>query len=234
MAGEGYDGNMSARAGRIAVKICGVMTPEDAETAVAAGADLIGVLVDVPVSPRSLTLDKARTVGAGHPCVALTYNARLSLNRAASEEMAPSALQLAGAESPEAAAAVAAAVRCPVWKSIHISREAGEQHLQETLTLIGAFADSGVSTIILDTAVGSRRGGTGTPHDWSFAAAVARDSELPVFLAGGLTPANVSEAIRIVRPDGVDVSSGVESAPGVKDADDVRSFVSAVRRATAE
>jgi len=218
------------------VKICGVTGADDALTAQRHGADFIGVLVEVSVSPRSVSLVQARSIAAaGVPLVALTYDARLGLNQAIADRIEPHALQLCGTESPEEVAELVAAIGMPVWKSVHLSADEPERAAPEDILRdIEAYRRAGAAAIVLDSMVGGGAGalgGTGMTHDWATAARVVARSALPVFLAGGLSPANVSDAIRVVRPFGVDASSGVERRPGVKDASRVRSFVDSVRRA---
>ena len=126
------------------------------------------------------------------------------------------AVQLHGDETPEEFTFL----ECPLLKSVTLDR------LAETVR--GWPADT---TWLLDAADPVRRGGTGTPIDWDRAAVGARHHQ--VVLAGGLTPMNVEEAIRTVRPLGVDVSSGVETSPGVKDFEKVSAFLATARRAFA-
>lgn len=235
-------------AAETAVKICGITSAEDAALAEDAGADFVGVIVEVAVSPRSVSRHDAATLlrGVGRG-VALLYDASAGLADFLVENAPLAALQLAGSESPETLAQVAEVMECPVWKSVHMSptsagevglagapANAGQAGVEETLAAIDAYVSAGAAGIVLDTVVSTqaetRRGGTGMTHDWEAAARIVTAATVPVILAGGLTPRNVAGAISAVRPACVDVSSGVESAPGVKDPVLVRTFVQAVRR----
>ncbi len=221
---------MSERPTKTLIKICGVTTPLDAAMAMEAGADLVGVLVEIGVSPRSIPLAAARSVAvAAGSAVALTYDASETLNRAVAEQMELVALQLAGRESAETVARLAAEMEPPLWKSVHVDEAAGEDAVGELVETVKRYVEAGAAAIVLDTSTSSGRGGTGTTHDWGIAAGVVKASPVPVYLAGGLNASNVADAIRVVGPYGVDVSSGVESAPGVKDEAKVREFIAAVR-----
>lgn len=216
------------------IKICGVTSARDALLARESGADLVGVLVEVAVSPRSVALEEARGIArAAGRAVALTYDASASLNRAVAEQMELEAVQLCGTESPQAAGELADEIEWPVWKSLHLETGPdGGQTAEGILESIEEYTTAGVRAIVLDTATGGpvpMRGGTGKVHDWRLAGRVVAGSRLPVFLAGGLDPGNVARAIREVSPAGVDVSSGVEACPGVKDPARLAAFISAVR-----
>lgn len=219
------------------MKICGVTSPQDAAMAVQAGADFVGVLIEVDVSPRSVGLeDASRIASEVEGVVALTYDAPIELDTAVVAAMKPAALQLAGSESSDLAGEVTRAVPCAVWKSIHLRHgDLGSSQIESTLAKIARYVAAGISTVVLDTAVpgsrGGRLGGTGVTHDWRAAGQIVAASSVPVFLAGGLSPANVAEAVVQVRPAGVDVSSGVELSPGMKDPSKVRAFLRAAREA---
>ena len=218
------------------VKICGITRLDDILQAREAGADFAGVIVEVGVSPRSVPREQAvMLLNDASGGVALTYDAPLELVVFLVERAAMAALQLAGTESPEMVRAVVAVASCPVWKSVHLA-PAGQcaSDIPATLVEIEGYAKAGVDAVVLDTALATegttRRGGTGAVHDWDAAARIVELSPVPIVLAGGLTPANVADAIRLVAPAAVDVSSGVETAPGVKDPGRVRALVEAVRK----
>lgn len=210
---------MSAR--RRFVKICGLTSAEDARVAVEAGADAVG-FVFWPKSPRAVDAATVRAIAATLPPSIVRVGVFVD---ASPEEMARVAdearldlLQLHGDEAP---AAVGALCR-PAWKALRVG---------PGFTARDAARWTGrVAGLLLDTRSAAAPGGTGESFDWTLAAR-ARESTGFLMLAGGLTPENVERAIGLARPDGVDVSSGVESAPGRKDAGKVRAFVSAVRGA---
>jgi indole-3-glycerol phosphate synthase/phosphoribosylanthranilate isomerase len=211
----------SSRTRGTTIKVCGITSVEDGRAAVAAGADAIG-LVFWEGSPRRVEVERAREIAAALPPfvtrVGVFVDAPAERLREVSDTVGLDLVQLHGDEDE---AAVRAAPR-RVIKAVRVGpgfdgREAVR------------FAESGAS-VLLDTRSDAAPGGTGRTFDWASAAAL-RDRVAYLVLAGGLTPRNVAEAIRAVRPDAVDVSSGVESAPGRKDPERMRAFVEAVRGA---
>jgi indole-3-glycerol phosphate synthase/phosphoribosylanthranilate isomerase len=201
------------------VKICGITTPEDAEAAVRAGADAIG-LNFWPESKRRVSLDQAARIAAVVPSrvrlAGVFVNADLRTIEHALATVPLSAIQLHGDEPPELSAQIPAAV----IRSIPIS----------AATAFDRARQYPAAAFLLD-APAKGYGGAGEPFDWSLAGSARDRLQRPIVLAGGLTPENVAEAIRRVRPDGVDVASGVESAPGRKDPERLRKFVVAAREA---
>lgn len=210
------------------VKICGLTTAAAVEAAAQAGA-AYGGFVSFPKSPRHLELDAIAALAAGAPpslCrVALSVNAsddHLAALVAAGVDM----LQLHGAESPERVSEIRARFGLPVMKAVGVASPGDLPALDE----YAAVADQ----LLVDAkpAPGARLpGGMGVPFDWRLIA--GRDWSVPWMLAGGLTPDNVAEAVRLTGARQVDVSSGVESAPGVKDPALIRAFVAAARAALA-
>jgi phosphoribosylanthranilate isomerase len=192
------------------VKICGVTRVDDALAAVEAGANAIG-LVFWPDSPRFIDPYRARAVAAALPpfvtTVGLFVDQPIAYVNGVASLVRLGAVQLHGDETPEFAAAVAA----PVIRALPV-------HLADAWPI--------ETTLLLDAHDPVKRGGTGRTIDWPAAADVA--SRRRVLLAGGLTPDNVAEAIARVRPFGVDVSSGVERAPGIKDHQRIRALFEAI------
>jgi indole-3-glycerol phosphate synthase / phosphoribosylanthranilate isomerase len=206
--------------GRVTVKICGITTAEDAQVAVAAGADAVG-FVFWPKSPRAVDAVTARAIAATLPPFVLRVGVFVDETpeqmRRVADEVGLDVVQLHGSEPPEAVA------RAP-RRAVKAVRVGPGFRPQDALRYDGTAA-----AVLLDTRVdGDAPGGTGRTFDWSLVRPV-REGTSYVLLAGGLTPENVGEAIATVRPDGVDVSSGVESAPGKKDPAKVRAFMDAVR-----
>src|SRR5439155_13534223 len=186
------------------VKICGITRIEDAACAVECGATALG-FVFWPGSPRFIDPAHAGAIVATPPPfvtpVGVFVNQRSDhVNRAAAAARL-GVIQLHGDE----AAAILDELSCPVLKAIALDRASDEA--------IDAWPPR--TMLLLDTHDPVRRGGTGRIGDWARASAIA--SRRPILLAGGLTPDNVAEAIARVRPFGVDVSSGVEASPGVKE-----------------
>jgi phosphoribosylanthranilate isomerase len=209
------------------VKICGLSTPDTLDVALDAGADMVGFLV-FPPSPRHVSMETARVLGA-RVCgralkVALSVDADDGLLAASIAALAPDILQLHGKESPERVMAVKSRFGLPVMKAIPV----------ETAADLGAVAPYAgvVDRLLFDARAprgATRPGGLGKAFDWRLLEGL--DSPLPFMLSGGLDAENVADALRITRAQGVDVSSGVESAPGVKDADKIRAFIHAARAA---
>jgi phosphoribosylanthranilate isomerase len=198
------------------IKICGLTRPDDARRAVEAGATAIG-LVFWPASPRAVTLAQAEAVVEALGPDVLTVGVFVDAAREQIDDVMRrvklGAVQLHGRELP----AFAASLPWPVIKAVPLPADGPLPDLSPW---------AGVR-VLLDAHDPERRGGTGQTVDWTRAAALAVTR--PVILAGGLTAANVGEAIRRVRPAGIDVSSGVEQSPGVKDESRVRALIAAVR-----
>ncbi|MDI3338589.1 phosphoribosylanthranilate isomerase [Defluviimonas aestuarii] len=211
----------------IRVKICGLKEPAHIEAAVDNGAAYIG-LVFFPKSPRHVEIPTAARlalmVPPGVAKVALTVNATDAELDAITSAVPLDMLQLHGAESPEQVAEVRARYGLPVMKAVGVA-EAGDLKAIETY---GKVADQ----LLVDAKPpkgAALPGGNGLAFDWRLVA--KKYWPCPWMLAGGLTPDNVAEAIRLTGARQVDVSSGVESAPGVKDADLIRAFIAAAKRA---
>jgi phosphoribosylanthranilate isomerase len=200
----------------VIVKICGIRTVEDARAAVAAGADLIG-LNFVPSSRRALDAEAARTVARAVPdaqLVGVFADADRDDVVRIADRVGLAGLQFHGAESPG---------YCGGWRQFTI--KALRARPGDDLVARAAAYDT--TYLLLDSFVDGVAGGTGVELDLAVAEGLPADR---LFLAGGLRPASVAEAVRRVRPYGVDVSSGVERSPGVKDHDQIQEFV---RRAKA-
>jgi phosphoribosylanthranilate isomerase len=202
------------------VKICGVTRPEDARLAAALGATGIG-LVFWPASPRAVTMAQAEAVAAAVPAGVLTIGVFVDATRdeiaAVMRRVPLGAVQLHGGETP----AFVESLPWPVIKAVAVPSEGPLPDLTPW---------AGVR-VLIDAHDPVRRGGTGRMVDWARAAALA--ATRPVILAGGLRPETVAEAIARVRPAGIDVSSGVERAPGIKDEARLRALFDAVREVEA-
>ena len=205
----------------VRVKICGITRKEDLDAAAAAGADAVGFVVDVASSPRNLSLNEAEKLIRQVP--PFVKSVLVTVPKGINEfekykKLNPDAIQIHG-ENLHAAASVR--LKIP------------------NITLIGAvnanFADAldAVSkasklfdAVLLDSFSEGRYGGTGIVHDWELSKRVKQAIHpKPLILAGGLTPENVAEAVRTVEPYAVDVSSGVERQPGIKDHEKIIEFI---------
>ena len=200
----------------VKIKICGFTNAENAQQVALTGIDAIG-LNFYAKSPRHVNIDSAREIVAALPPfvnkVGLFVNANPSLIDEVLCEVALDTLQFHGDESPSDCAQY----EMPFIKAIRVSPE---------LDLIKTANEySQASALLLDTYQPDVYGGSGKSFDWSLANI---ELDLPIILAGGLTPENVSVAINTAQPYAVDVSSGVESAKGLKDIDKIRAFISSV------
>ena len=211
----------------LSIKICGLKAPEALDVALESGADLVGFVFFGP-SPRNLDLPTARTLGervngrAGK--VALTVNATDETLHDIIAALKPDMLQLHGIETPERVAVVRSRFGLPVMKALPIS-ERGD------LSPIRLYANV-ADRLIFDARApqdATRPGGLGKVFDWTLLKGV--NPGIPFMLSGGLDASNVAEAIAVTCAPGVDVSSGVESRPGIKDPDEIRAFIRAARSA---
>jgi phosphoribosylanthranilate isomerase len=214
---------------KLLIKICGLKSEAALEAALDAGADMVG-FVFFPPSPRHVGLEAARLLGervAGRALkVALSVDAGDAELAAVVEALAPDLLQLHGSEPPARVAQVRARFRLPVMKALPVARRSDLSPISE----LAKVADR----LIFDARApreATRPGGLGRPFDWRLLAKVRPG--VPFMLSGGLDAANLDEALRITRAPGIDVSSGVESAPGEKDPERIRAFVRAARAAAA-
>ena len=208
-------------------KICGLSTPEDVEIAAEAGAAYAG-FVFFPKSPRHVGVDRARDLSVGAPLglakVGLFVDPDDAMLDAVLADVPLDMIQLHGAETPDRVAQVRARTGLPVMKAVGI-RDAGDVARAETYARV---ADQ----LLLDAKAPDGAvlpGGNGVGFDWRLVA--GRDWPVPWMLAGGLTPETVAEAVRLTGARQVDVSSGVERAPGVKDPDLIRAFCTALTTA---
>jgi len=210
---------------RTRVKICGITRSADARAAAEAGADAIG-LVFYPPSPRYLSVERAVEIRDALPpfvqTVALFVNPDAAQVAQVIGRLKPAAMQFHGEETPQ----FCAQFGVPWIKAARVKGEAREVDLLEYLRPF-----SGAMAWLLDSHV-QAYGGVGERFDWSLVPAALRNGgDKPLILSGGLARENVAEAVRRVRPWGVDVSSGVESAKGIKDAAKIAAFIAEVRNA---
>jgi phosphoribosylanthranilate isomerase len=206
----------------VQIKICGLTTPETIDAAVAAGSSHIG-LVHYEPSPRHVSLDQAARLRARVPervkVVLLLVNAEVQPTIDAIAAVKPDVIQFHGSESAEWLALLKEKTPLEIWKAVGVRDESS---LQKALKFKGA-----VHRVLYDAAAGKLPGGNGLALDWSLL--TRHRHEIPWGLAGGLTPENVADAIRQTGAELVDTSSGVESAPGVKDVDRITAFCQSAR-----
>jgi phosphoribosylanthranilate isomerase len=208
------------------VKICGIKTPQLLEAAIDAGADIVGFM-HVQRSPRYVDLETLTDLisaarGRVETCVVLVNPDNSSVMEIAA--LSPDWIQLHGPETPHRVEAIREEAGIAILKAIPIGSA-------EDVATAASFAEA-ADRLLLDAKPpkgADREGGLGVPFDWALLKAL--DPTLPFMLSGGLTPETVGSAIQATRPMGVDVSSGVETAPGVKSAELIRGFIAAARAA---
>jgi phosphoribosylanthranilate isomerase len=203
----------------VKVKICGITSVEDAQAALAAGADILGFIF-AEQSPRYITIEKAREIARELPPatmrVGVFVNAKVEQVVFALRICDFGGLQFHGEE--------------PSGYGQHFSVPTIKAFRVRDKESLQPMANYDTDYFLLDSYVAGQPGGTGETFNWDLAVE-AKALGHPIFLAGGLTAQNVAEAVRKVQPFGVDVSSGVEASPGEKDVQKMRDFVAAVRSA---
>ena len=225
------------------IKICGITNLNDMELVSSSGADYAGVLLNVSVSPRSVDEEKAESLcrRARIPVVILLWEPAFKEIEIAYKRLKPYAFQLLSQEKPELVAEIKSKIPdVMVWKSLHLpSSEQGitqgiDINIKDMRTRINTYVDSGADVILVDTVYrfgdSVQHGGTGKISNWNTVVELFKDLDVPVFLAGGITPSNVKDAINKVNPYGIDVASGVEKEKGIKDPVKVRELIKIVRR----
>jgi phosphoribosylanthranilate isomerase len=208
------------------IKICGIKTPEILETAIAAGADMVGFM-HFQRSPRHVSIEDIATLisearGRIETCVVLVNPDNSCVAEVAA--LGPDWIQLHGPETPHRVEAIRAEAGVEIMKALPIGSAEDVAHVADFLEV--------ADRILLDAKPpkgADRPGGLGETFDWALLKAL--DPSIPFMLSGGLTPQTVADAIRIVRPFAVDVSSGVESAPGIKDKRLIEAFIRNARAA---
>lgn len=223
---------------RCSVKICGITSIHDAQLAADAGADYIGVLVDVAVSERTRSTAEASEIASASPVptVILLYNRTTSDIEKVVAQTHPFAVQLLGQESPQQVEELKRTVSCQLWKSVYLPAGSPENvDIPAVQDEMKAYRDAGADFLLFDSVDMSlekpRYGGTGKTCDWNVAAELITDSPLPVFFAGGIRPENVKAAIETIRPQGIDLCSGVEASKGIKDPQKLERLIEQVEQA---
>ena len=203
----------------VKVKICGITSPDQADIAQSAGTDALG-LVFYPPSPRNVNIGDAKNIRKNiHSnclCVALLVNANVTLVNKVIKELKPDLLQFHGNESPRF---------CHQFKYPFIRAVRMEQGL-DLNSILRSYRPQG--GFLFDSWDDAKFGGTGASFDWTL---LPEERDYFLILAGGLLPTNVTKAVKMVRPDMVDVSSGVELSPGIKDPELVAQFIKRAKSA---
>lgn len=209
------------------VKICGITNSDDAIIAAEAGADAIGVIVDVPVeTPRKTGVKKAKEILDSVPLfvsrvvVLIPENIEDVVDIA--DRLNPDAIQLHGNESIDFILELKKQIKARIIKALHVNDDTKINYILRYAEISDA--------ILLDTKFGDLAGGTGKTHDWTTSMMICETIRpTPLILSGGLNPENIKDAINKVKPYAVDVSSGVESMPGKKDKIKIEEFINAVK-----
>ncbi|WP_224704774.1 phosphoribosylanthranilate isomerase [Devosia aquimaris] len=210
----------------IVIKICGIKTPDILEAAIAAGADMVGFM-HFARSPRHVSIEDIATLisearGRVETCVVLVNPDNSCVAEVAA--LGPDWIQLHGPETPHRVAAIRAEAGVEIMKAMPIGTAEDVAHVADFVEV--------ADRLLLDAKPpkgADRPGGLGETFDWGLLKAL--DPSVPFMLSGGLTPDTVADAVRTVRPMGLDVSSGVESAPGVKDKRLIEAFIRNARAA---
>lgn len=224
------------------VKICGLRSPEDIELAALYGADAVGFITEVPVeSPRKLDSDTTAALISKVPkfldsvMVIMPENSTSALELI--DKVRPDIVQIHSNLPLLELEIIREKADIPIIKTLSVPAGRGASKLQNLvkrlLEDVRKMEESGaVDSVLLDSGVAGKTGGTGCVHDWDLSRRIADETELPLILAGGLKPENVQDAIRAVSPYAVDTASGVETC-GKKDAVKIRTFIEEVRCADA-
>ncbi|HII02657.1 TPA: phosphoribosylanthranilate isomerase [Methanosarcinaceae archaeon] len=220
------------------VKICGLRSSEDIELTDSFGADAVGFITEVPVeSPRKLDAGTAASLVEEVPksldsvLVIMPENAGQALDLI--EKVRPDIVQIHSELSLSELEVIREKADIPIIKALSVPAGLGASKLrnlaERLLEEVHGLEESGaVDSVLLDSGLAGKTGGTGCVHDWALSRQIVEESLLPLVLAGGLKPENVREAIRTVSPYAVDTASGVETG-GKKDALKIRSFIQEVR-----
>lgn len=208
------------------VKFCGFTQASDVQQAIELGADALG-FVFYPPSPRAVTAEQAKSLLQQVPAfvsvVALVVNIQPSELVTLADSVDFDVIQFHGDESAEQCQQLAKSVNKRWVKALRINQDTHD--LQSIQSQIKDYAQAGASSILLDAYHKDAYGGTGERFDWSL---IPKDSALPIILAGGLTPDNIGDTLKLPI-QAVDVSGGIESAKGIKDAGKMAAFIRAVK-----
>jgi phosphoribosylanthranilate isomerase len=206
----------------VKVKICGITQKEDLDAAAAAGADAVGFVVGTAASPRNISLEKAekliRQVPPFVKSVLVTVPTSIDKLTETYKKLNPDAIQIHGGNLLAAASVRLKFPNTPLIKAVNANSHNALDEASKALKIFDA--------VLLDSFTKGKYGGTGIVHDWKLSNRIKQAIHpTPLILAGGLNPENVAEAVRVVQPYAVDVSSGVELQPGIKDHQKMMNFI---------
>jgi phosphoribosylanthranilate isomerase len=210
----------------VRVKICGITRKEDLDAAAAAGADAVGLVVGVAASPRNISLEKAEKLFRQVPpfvkSVLVTIPTSPDELSEACKKLNPDAVQIHGANPRNAALFREKLSVTPLIRAVNANSVDAFEAAQAASKIFDA--------VLLDSLAEGQYGGTGIVHDWTLSKRIRHIIHpTPLILAGGLNPENIAEAVRVVQPYAVDVSSGVEQQPGHKDNQKMIEFIKSAK-----
>ncbi len=211
------------------IKLCGQTREEDIAFSLESGADICGVVIEVPSSKRSMKFEDAEQLFRKFPgkIAALTANADDALY-ARIAGLKPAALQLTADAAPEQAAGLIKKYGFVIWKSLHLPVQSAKgKPVDAFLERIREYTEAGCGAIVLDSCTPDCYGGSGVRCDWNLAGKIIAESTADIFLAGGINPENIAEAAAL-NPYGIDLASGVEVSPGIKSKDKIRALFAAL------
>ncbi|MBM3210922.1 tRNA (adenosine(37)-N6)-threonylcarbamoyltransferase complex ATPase subunit type 1 TsaE [Candidatus Poribacteria bacterium] len=223
------------------VKICGTTSVIDAKMASDAGADYSGVLVDVPISERSLDIDRAKSIveTSSIPVLILIMGKTIDEIVSIVNSLRPYGIHLLGQTPVELLRKLRAILNCQIWLTVYLpAKGQADVNTSDIQKLMVSYQEAGADAIVIDTVTlmadgkASRYGGTGKVADWDKARDLMNSVKIPIFLAGGINPDNVGFAIRKVDPYGVDLASGVEKSKGIRDPDKTKKLIQEVKKAS--
>lgn len=221
------------------VKICGTTSIKDAQMAVDAGADYLGVLVNVSISERSNTIEKAKAIveSSGIPSLTLLYNISVDEICHIVDIINPYGIHLLGHATIEMIDELKKRVNCQIWATVYLPvKDQDKADVEEIKEEMKSYERTRVDAIVIDTMSvkidekSVRYGGTGKTADWDIAKELVGQVQIPVFLAGGINPDNIREAILKVDPYGVDLASGVETTKCNRDPEKTKKLMEEVRK----
>jgi phosphoribosylanthranilate isomerase len=219
-------------------KICGTTNPEDVRLSADEGADFFGVVVEVEFSPRSLSVEDARSLFSEPPIPGVALVCRMEAARIETvlRELRPFSLQLLGDTALSLLRDLKKAYpSVELWQSVHLPEAGLDADFAHLWRTVEEYVDAGVDSLLFDTVAVSqgkkRFGGTGKTSDWNLVKELmdTLQSPVPVWLAGGINPENVGNALDLVDPYGIDLCSGVEARTGKKDPLKVRALMSTIK-----
>lgn len=219
-------------------KICGTTNLADVRLSADAGADYFGAVIEVDFSPRSLTIAEAKPLFSVPPipAVALVFNMPEDRISVLLRELAPHALQFLNPADPALIKRLKRETPAvEIWQSIHLPQVGNSVDMEAVKTTVETYLDAGVDALLFDTAAVSqgqvKYGGTGRISDWQVVKALMDklETDIPIWLAGGISPDNVGAALDAIAPYGIDLCSGVEAGPGKKDPAKVKALMNTIK-----